>query len=70
MTPVLQLFKMESASNSHYKQHAVIEFLVTMKETVGKIHKRLSNVYGDAAFDRSTVGHWTKRVRDGEVGSV
>jgi len=44
MTPVLQLFKMESTSNSHYKQHAVIEFLVTVKETVGNIHKRLSNV--------------------------
>jgi hypothetical protein len=70
MTPVLQLFKMESTSNSHYRQHAVIEFLVTVKETVGNIHKWLSSVYGSAAFDRDTVGCWTKRVRDGEVGRV
>jgi len=70
MTPVLQLFKMESTSNSHYKQHTVIEFLVTVKETVGNIHKQHSIVYGNAAFNRSTVGCWTKRVRDGEVGRV
>jgi hypothetical protein len=56
MTPVLQLFKMEPTSNSHHKQHAVIEFLVTVKETVVNIHKWLSSVYGNAALDRSTVG--------------
>jgi len=70
MTPVLQLSKMESTSNSHYKQHAVMEFLVTVKETVGNIHKWLRNVYGNAPFYRSTVGCWTKRARDGEVGRV
>jgi hypothetical protein len=60
MIPVLQLFKIESTSGSYYKQRAVIEFLVTVKETVGNTHKQLSNVYGNAAFNRSTVGCWTK----------
>jgi len=40
MTSLLQLFKMESTCDSCYKQRAVIEFLVAMKETVGNIHKR------------------------------
>jgi hypothetical protein len=35
-----------------------------MKEMVGNTHKWLSNVDGKAAVDRSTVDHWTKRVRD------
>ena len=37
VTPLLQLFKMESTSDSCYKQHAVIEFLVAVIETVGNI---------------------------------
>jgi hypothetical protein len=37
---------------------------------MGKIHKRLSNIYGNPAVDRSAVGLWVKRVRDGEVGKV
>jgi hypothetical protein len=41
----------------------VIEFLVAVKETVQNIHKRLSNAYGNAAVDRSTVGCKAKRVR-------
>jgi hypothetical protein len=39
----------------------VIEFLFAVKETVGNIHKRLSNVYGNVAVHRSNVGHWAKR---------
>jgi hypothetical protein len=70
MTPVLQLLKIESTSNGYYKQHTVTEFLVTVKETVGNIYKQLSNVYGNVAFDRSTVGCWEKQVRDGEIGKV
>jgi hypothetical protein len=60
MTPVLQLFKMGSTSDSHYKQHAVIEFLVTVKETVGNMHIQFSNFYGNVAFDMSIVGCWKK----------
>jgi [histone H3]-lysine36 N-dimethyltransferase SETMAR len=43
------------------KQRAVIEFLVLEKNTVGNIHKRLQNVYGNCAVDRSTVSRWVKR---------
>jgi len=59
MTPLLQLFKTESISDSCYKC-AVIEFHVAVKETVQNIHKRLSNAYGNAAVDRSTVCCWAK----------
>jgi len=42
-----------------------IEFLIPVKETVGNVRKRLSNVCGYAAVDRRTVGLWAKRVRYG-----
>jgi hypothetical protein len=38
------------------EQRAVIKFLCCGNETVGNIHKRLKNVHGDDAVDRSTVG--------------
>jgi hypothetical protein len=31
-----------------------------MKETVGNIHKWLSNVYGNAAVYSSNISHWAK----------
>lgn len=46
------------------KQRAVIEFLVLEKETASNIHKRLQNVYGDSAVDRSTVSRWAKRTSE------
>jgi hypothetical protein len=55
---------------ARYKQRALIDFLGAVKETMGKIHKRLSNIYGNPAVDRNTVDHWVKRVRDGEVATV
>jgi len=70
MTPLLQLFKMESTNDSFYKQHAVIEFLVAVKEKWGISHKWLSNVDGNAAVDRSTVSLRPKRVRNGKLGKV
>jgi hypothetical protein len=48
----------------------MIDFLAAVKETMGKIHKRLSSVYGNPAVDRNTAGRLAKRVRDGEVGTV
>jgi len=45
----------------------VIEFLFAVKETVGNIRKRLSNVYGNAAVHRSNVGHWAKRGMEKQV---
>ena len=45
---------MESTRENCYKQHAVIEFLVAVKEIVGNIRKWNSNVYRNAAVDRNT----------------
>jgi hypothetical protein len=53
--PLLQLFTMESTSDSHYKQCALIEFPVAVTEKVGNIHKWLGKVYGNAAVNRSIV---------------
>ena len=53
---------MASTYDSRQKQRAVIEFLCAEKEPVVKIHKRLCAVYGNAAFGRSTVGLWVKKV--------
>jgi hypothetical protein len=40
------------------------------EETVGNIHKRLKNVYGDCTVDRSTVGRWVKRARSSGRGNA
>jgi hypothetical protein len=53
-----------------YKQHAVIQLFVAEKESVRNIHRRLSNVYGIAAVDRSTTGHWAKRATASETGKA
>jgi hypothetical protein len=37
------------------KQRAVIEFVVAEKESITNIHRRLKNVYGDNAVDKSTL---------------
>ena len=53
---------MASVSDTHYKQRAVIEFLVAEKESMGNIHKRLCAVYGSCAVNRSTGGRWVQRI--------
>jgi transposase len=53
---------MASDADSHFKQQAVIEFLVHKNKSVVNIHKHLCAVYGSCAVDRSTVGRWAKRV--------
>jgi hypothetical protein len=70
MSPLLQLFKMESTSDSRYKQRAVIQFLVAVQEMVENIHKRPSSVCGNSAVGRSTVDRWAERVRVLEVGKA
>jgi hypothetical protein len=47
----------------------LIDFLAAMTETMGKIHKRLSNIYENPTMYRCTVGRWVKRVGNGEVGT-
>jgi hypothetical protein len=54
---------MASVADSHFKQRAVIEFLVHENESVVNIHKRLCAVYGGCAVDGSTVGRWAKRIK-------
>jgi hypothetical protein len=48
------------------KQRAVM-FLCCENETVGNIHRRLKNVYGDDAVNHSTVNWWARRL-SGESG--
>jgi hypothetical protein len=48
------------------KQLVVIEFLVAEKESVTNIHRRLKNVYGDSAVDKSTVSRWDSRIAGSE----
>jgi DNA-binding MarR family transcriptional regulator len=52
------------------KQWAVIEFLVEEKESVTNIYRRLKNVYGDNAVDKSTVNRWTSRIASSEKGQA
>jgi hypothetical protein len=44
---------MESVSYVPSKQGAVIEFLLAENESITNIHRRLTNVYGDMAVDKT-----------------
>jgi hypothetical protein len=59
---------MESVSDVHSIQRAVIEFLLAENESITDIHRRLTNVYGDMAVDKSTVCRWAKRLASSEQG--
>jgi DNA-binding MarR family transcriptional regulator len=59
---------MESVSDVHSKQRAVTEFLLAENESITTIHRRLTNVYGDMAVDKSTVSRWAKRLASSEQG--
>ena len=61
---------MASVSDTHYKQRAVIEFLVAEKESVGNIQKWLCAVYGSCAVNRSTTGRWVRRVKASGSGET
>jgi hypothetical protein len=54
---------MESVSDVRSKQRAVFEGLfwgVAENKSITNIHKRLTNVFGDMAVDKSSVSHWAK----------
>jgi len=53
-----------------YKQGAVIEFLLTDKESVSSISGRLCNVCESCAVERNTFGRWAIRVTDGGTGKA
>jgi len=52
-------------SDTHYKQRAVIEFLVVKKESEGNIHKLLCAVYGSCAVEC-----WVRRVKASGSGET
>jgi transposase len=51
-----------------FKQRAVIEFLLAENESITNIHRRLTNVCGDMAVDKSNVSRWAKRLASSEQG--
>ena len=61
---------MEEFSDVRFKQHVVTEFLTVEKVPPIEIHKRMQAVYGDQRVDVSTVRHWVRRFKDGELGQA
>ena len=61
---------MEEFSDVRFKQHAVIQFLITEKFPPIEIHRRMQAVYGDRCVDVSTVRCWVRRFKDGELGQA
>ena len=61
---------MEEFSDVRFKQRAVIEFLTAEKAPPIEIHRRMQAVYGDQYVDVSTVRHWVRRFKDGELGQA
>jgi hypothetical protein len=59
---------MESVSNVRSKQRAVIEFLLAENESITNIQRRLTNVCGNMAMDKSTVSFWGKLLASSEQG--
>jgi hypothetical protein len=62
---------MESVCDVGSKQRALIEGLFgggAENESVTNNHKRLTNVFGDMAADKSTVSHWAKCLASSEQG--
>jgi len=61
---------MEEFSGVRSKQRAVIEFSTAEKVPPIEIHRRIQAIYGDQCVDVSTVRHWVKQFKDGEVGQA
>jgi hypothetical protein len=55
-----------SVSDVSSKQRSVIDFLLEENESITNIHRRLTNVYGYMAVDKSTVSRWAKRLTSPE----
>jgi hypothetical protein len=62
--------KMAWCGDVRLKQRTVIEFLVAEKKSVTNIHRRLKNVCGDNAVDKSTVSCWASRIAGSEKGQA
>jgi len=61
------LLQVELVSDVCCKQLAVTEFLLANNESVTSIHKSLCIVDTNAVVDRSTLGHWVKRLTASET---
>jgi len=62
---------MEEFSDIWFKQRAVIEFLTVEKVPPIEIHRRrMQVIHGDQCADVSTVRHWVRRFKDGELGQA
>jgi transposase len=59
---------MKSVSDVRSKQTAVIELLLIGNVSITNIHRRLTNVHGDMAVDKSIVSRWAKRLASSEQG--
>jgi cell division FtsZ-interacting protein ZapD len=59
-------FQDEVVSNVRSKQRAVIGFLLAENESITNIHRRLTNVYGDMAVDKSTISLWAEQLASSE----
>jgi hypothetical protein len=59
---------MESVSDVRSEQRAETEFLLAVNESITNIHRRLTNVCGDMAVDKSTVSRWANRLASSEQG--
>jgi len=57
-------------SNVQFKQRAVIEFLTAGKVPPIEIHRQMQAIYGDQCVDVSTVRHWERQFKDGELGQA
>jgi len=58
---------MEEVSDVQFKQHVVSEFLTTEKVPPIEIHRRMQAIYGDQCVDVSTVRHWVRWFKAGEL---
>ena len=61
---------MEEFSDVRFKQRAVIEFLTAKKVPPIEIHRRMQAIYGDHCVEVSTVRHWVRWFKDGELGQA
>jgi len=58
---------MEEFSDVRFKELAAIELLTAEKVSPIEIHRRMQAVYGDQCVDVSTIRHWVRRFKDGEL---
>jgi transposase len=61
---------MEEFSDVRFKQCAAIAFLTAEKFPPIEIHRRKQAVYGDQCVHASTVRHWVRRFKVGELGNA